>query len=382
MHPITRPCVPLFALAALACTSAARADDVPTIRLSSAGKTVEVVGLAAVDLESLANLPPESDSWPKVFAVYVDKIDRTLPPILGAWHVEGTVVRFEPRFPLVPGTNYRAVFDPAQIPGRKSGKAIEVKLSLPKPEPKAVAVVEQVYPTTNQLPENQLKFYLHFSAPMSRGESFRHIRLLDAAGKPVEMAFLEIDQELWDPAGKRFTLFIDPGRIKRGLKPREDLGPVLEAGKKYTLVVDRSWTDAADNPLKETFRKSFTAGPAEEKALDVKTWQLTAPATGGRGPLTVVFPQPLDHALLHRLVWVEDERGHKVAGNLTVDDEEKRWRFVPSAGWMAGKYQLVADTRLEDLAGNSLERPFEVDVFRPVQREIKTRTVQLPFAVR
>src|SRR5207244_1417841 len=119
--------------------------------------------------------------------------------------------------------------------------------------------------TTNRLPENQLKFYLHFSAPMSRGESYRHIQLLDAAGKPVESPFLELDHELWDPEGKRFTLFIDPGRIKRGLKPREDLGPVLEEGKRYTLVINRAWTDAEDNLLKETYRKTFTVGKPDEK---------------------------------------------------------------------------------------------------------------------
>ena len=52
-----------------------------------------------------------------------------------------------------------------------------------------------------------------------------------------------------------------------------------------TLVIDRAWTDAAGNPLKETFRKSFTVGPPEDKALDVKTWKLNPPAARGRAPL-------------------------------------------------------------------------------------------------
>ena len=51
--------------------------------------------------------------------------------------------------------------------------------------------------------------------------------------------FLELDEELWSPDGTRFTLIFDPGRIKRGLKPREEVGPVLEAGKSYSLVIDR-----------------------------------------------------------------------------------------------------------------------------------------------
>ena len=47
----------------------------------------------------------------------------------------------------------------------------------------------------------------------------------------------------------------------------------------------------------------------------------------------------------------------------------------------AGGYHLVAETTLEDLAGNSIGRPFEVDVFRPIQREVKVQHVQLPFTV-
>src|SRR5581483_747984 len=131
-------------------------------------------------------------------------------------------------------------------------------------------------------PENQLKFYFHFSAPMKQGEAYEHIHLLNEAGKPIELAFLELGEELWDPSGKRFTLFIDPGRIKKGLKPREDLGPVLEEGKSYTLVIDRDWKDAEGEALKESFKKTFRAVAADETPPEPKTWRLEAPAAGGR----------------------------------------------------------------------------------------------------
>src|SRR5262245_1541446 len=172
--------------------------------------------------------------------------------MLGSYAVEGEVLRFEPRFPLAPGVRYRAVFDPSKLPGR-TGKADLVAPEFTLPKPKTIpAAVEQVYPTRSKLPENQLKFYIHFSAPMSQGEAYHHIRLLTASGKEVCSPWLELGEELWSPDGKRFTLFIDPGRIKHGLKPREDLGPVLEEGKTYTLVIDRAWTDANGNPLRET----------------------------------------------------------------------------------------------------------------------------------
>ncbi len=242
--------------------------------------------------------------------------------------------------------------------------------------------MEQVYPTADKLPENQLKFYLHFTAPMSRGEAYRRVRLLDADGKPVDQPFLELGEELWDPDGKRFTLLIDPGRIKRGLKPREELGPVLEQGKTYTLVIDREWEDADGEPLKEAFRKTFRAAAADEAPPDPKTWRLDAPAAGGKAPLVVTFPKPMDHALLLDMLGVVDAGGRKIAGDVAVTDGQTRWRFTPRGPWAAESYRLVVDKRLEDLAGNSIDRPFEVDETHPTTTQAKVEMVETPFEVR
>mgnify|MGYP003346898067 CR=1 FL=1 len=86
----------------------------------------------------------------------------------------------------------------------------------PVPPERATTLVTQIYPSADVLPENTLKFYVHFSAPMSRGHSYDHIRLLDEANRPVELAFLELAEELWSPDMLRLTLLMDPGRIKRG----------------------------------------------------------------------------------------------------------------------------------------------------------------------
>ena len=254
-------------------------------------------------------------------------------------------------------------------------------LYLPRPAT-APTAVEQVYPTADKLPENQLKFYLHFTAPMSRGEAYRRIHLLDADGKPLDQPFLELGEELWNPDGKRFTLLIDPGRIKRGLKPREDLGPVLEQGKTYMLVIDRDWKDANGEPLKEAFQKKFRAAAADASPPDPKTWRVEAPVAGGKAALTIALPKPMDHALLQDMLWVVDAGGRKIAGEVAVTDGETRWRFMPREPWTAGSYRLVVDKRLEDLAGNSVGRPFEVDETHPTTTGSKVETVETPFEVR
>jgi hypothetical protein len=356
----------------------------PVIRFNEGGATVEVTGLSKGALAGLAKLAPEAEKWAEVLAVYVDRGGKGRdgqPAMLGSYRVEKEALRFTPRFPLTKGVRYQAVFNPAALPGGAGGKAVELALFLPKPVLKPTTVVASVYPSTDRVPENLLKFYLHFSAPMSQGDSYRHIKLLDAKGKAVDLPFLELDQELWAPSGTRLTVFFDPGRIKRGLKPREEVGPALEEGKRYTLVIDRGWSDAAGAPLKETFRKTFTVGAPDDAPPNLKTWKLKAP-TVGTAALRVTFPKPMDHALLERLVWVVDASGTKVAGKVAVTERETVWLFTPASPWRAGAYHLVADTRLEDLSGNSIGRPFEVDVLRPVERVVKTETVKVPFSVK
>ncbi|HEV3143998.1 MAG TPA: hypothetical protein VGZ47_08960, partial [Gemmataceae bacterium] len=279
------------------------------------------------------------------------------------------------RFPFTAGLDYRAVYTP------RTGAKLELKFTLPKQQAAATTAVDHVYPSSDKLPENQLKFYLHFSASMSRGQAYSHIRLLDENGKRVEQPFLELEDELWDPASRRFTLFIHPGRIKRGLKPREELGPALVQGKRYTLLIDSAWSDAEGNPLQKEFRKEFVVGPPDETQPDPKGWKLEAPGSG-RAPLIVRLPKPLDHALLNRLLWVVDAAGTRSAGRIQISGGETVWSFLPEQPWKIGEYKLVIDTALEDLAGNSIARPFEVDEFHTVQKEVKAKTVELPFVVR
>ncbi len=373
----------------------------PTIQLHRAetntGKAAfTLTGLDPTLLADLAKTARTTEQWTACFAVYVDQgtADQVnQPAILGSYRVADGVLRFEPRFPLTLGLRYRAVFDPSRLPGSRlagqataKGTAVGTKplvaeFVLPKPAATPTTVVQQVYPSRDFLPENQLKFYIHFSAPMSRGEAYEHLQLLDAAGKKIDFAFLELGQELWDPQGQRFTLLFDPGRVKRELKSREEFGPILEAGKRYTFVIDRAWKDAQGNPLQESYRKTFRVGPLEDQPLDPKTWKLRAPRAGQIEPLTVDFPKPLDHALLERLPRVLDAQGQPLRGTVTISQEETRWQFTPQHPWQAGRYQLVVETTLEDLAGNKIGRAFEVDVFDPLPRPTPAETVQIPFQV-
>ena len=118
-----------------------------------------------------------------------------------------------------------------------------------------------------------------------------------------------------------------------------------------------------------------------DTAIDYRQWKLSPPAAGSREPLVVRFSQPLDRALLEWTITVEYGAGKSVAGEVTVTDEERQWEFRPNQAWQAGQYSLVADTTLEDSAGNNLRRPFEVDVFEKIDATSAPEVVRIEFAI-
>jgi hypothetical protein len=78
---------------------------------------------------------------------------------------------------------------------------------------------------------------------------------------------------------------------------------------------------------------------------------------------------------------VKGPGGAFVTGAIEVGDGETRWGFRPAEPWRSGTFQVVVDTTLEDLAGNNIARPFEVDVLRPVTERIEAETVAIPVVI-
>jgi hypothetical protein len=176
-------------------------------------------------------------------------------------------------------------------------------------------------------------------------------------------------------------LFFDPGRVKRDLGPSLELGPALTAGKRYTLLIDRKWSDAESNPLKEEFRKTFTVAPPDRKPLDLDTWKVVKPRSATVEPVVVEFPEPMDHAILLRELDVLDPAGKPVEGPVALDRGETRWKLTPATPWKKGAYILRVGTSTADLAGNMVGRTFEVDLFDKIDERITRQTLDLPFRI-
>ena len=285
---------------------------------------------------------------------------------MGTYAVDGADLVFKPRFAIPPDVACRAIAAGKEFPFAAAAR-----------ERKSTTRVTQVFPSAAEIPANQLKFYLEFSAPMEKGQAWERIRLLNAEGKVVELAFLEIDQELWDRESKRLTLLFDPGRIKRGVMPRDQVGSALLAGQSYTLVVDREYRDAEGNPLVSEFRRVFRVRAEDRDPVEPTRWSFQLPKAGTREPLRVAFSEPLDAALATRLIGIDG-----MTGTLSLADAESTLVFTPSANWEQREYKLLVDTALEDLAGNRVGRPFDVDTFNRITVRTNRGVVAVPFRVR
>ncbi len=363
---------------------------VPRIELLDQGAAVVVLGLESTMIDALNRSPPSSEAWQSLFPIGIASADSDLPMMLGQYAVEEDRVVFRPRFPLAPGTPYTARFDPDDFlaaAGFEAAEApafeeLQAELSIPLDASAAPTRVVQVYPTAPIVPMNLLKMYVHFSAPMRFGEAYQHVRLRDASGEVVPDAILEVLEELWDPERRRLTLLFDPGRIKRDLEPNLTLGLPLRDGESYVLEIDEGWRDGSGRPLAEGFSKTFSVGAADRVSPDADTWVVKVPVAGSRDPLEIAFPEPMDRALLDRLITVVAEGGERVEGRIEVTDGETVWRLTLDRPWDAGSYVIDVDADLEDLAGNNLAHLFDVDLSQDVRLSEVDARARLPFDVR
>jgi hypothetical protein len=358
--------------------AACTAPAAPQIQLNTQLNTIDVTGLSGATLKALSGATLTAEEWQGVLRV---SVDQAAPAVAGKHAVIDGVLRFTPLFPFDEGRQYTVAFNPSRVPGQ-AGPVNPVTLVVGRPAPERVpsTVVTYVYPSAGTVPANQLRLYLHFSAPMDWRSGYDYLQLLDDRGEEVVDAFLPLDADFWNHDRTRYTVFFDPGRVKRGILSNKQMGRALEAGRRYTLVVQRDWRDGHGLPLKNEFRHEFRASAAIERPLTTAGWKVSAPRAGSREPLSVSFPEPLDHGLLQRALSVVRD-GKPVDGAISIETGETRWLFTPREAWAPGEYQIVALAFLEDLAGNRIGRAFEVDNFERTDITSEPERTTVPFRV-
>lgn len=322
-------------------------------------KSPEVEVRLLLDAESpLRNKvgPISYEDGENVFFVGVlnDETGKIGAPLFGKYQIRGGELVFIPSQPFSPGKTYRSMRTDTN-----DKKYSQFKVPSLKQQP--MVRVVKVYPSTGQVPANLLKFTILFSGPMRQSKTiFDLIELVGPEGKPVEDPWRRT--EIWNDDDTRLTLWFHPGRVKLGVNLREQLGPPLEPGQAYTLKICDEILDASGNKLAMLFEKKFIAGPEVRIRLDVNNWVISPPAPRTKDALKIVFPYAIDPYLFAREVRVSGPTGKIIAGKPSMGSGEKSWQFIPDESWPLGEYTIFVGSEVADLAGNTISRPFEVNL--------------------
>ncbi len=274
-------------------------------------------------------------------------------PIAGEYESDGKSLSFAPRFEFVHGQDYviraRELSDDNGVVYTLTPFNIASQTANVTPE------ITAMYPSGETLPENALRFYLHFATPMKPHVAFDYIKLVDSSGKVDDAAFMRFKQELWSADRKRLTVLMDPGRIKRGVATNLTLGPALHEGKQYKLVVEGGWPTANGNQVLSGFSKSFSVSDALRELPNTDSWAINAPALHSQQALSITLDRPFDYELLHKDLNVFSSSGAEIQGTIELAGHETQWRFVPDEAWTDEQIKLVVDATLEDVAGNNFK---------------------------
>lgn len=289
----------------------------------------------------------EPSDFLQVFVGTPDLCCEGRTPIAGRYAFDGTSVAFSPAFGFEPGQEYLA------RTVAQTGEAELTSFQIASEATVQDAAVMQIYPSGDVLPENSLRFYIHFATPMKPHVAFDYIRLRDALGNTDEAAFMRFKQELWNEDRTRLTVLLDPGRIKRNVATNVELGPALLEGQRYTLQVEAGWPSADDRSVLPGFAKSFTVGSSLRSLPSLDFWEATRPCVGTQGSLYVTFDRPFDRHLLDQSIRVAGSDGRDIEGALIVGSGERSLIFTPDAAWSGDTIQLFVDATLEDVAANN-----------------------------
>ena len=270
---------------------------------------------------------------------------------------------FKPLIPFTSGLTYEV-----SVAGKTIGK-----IEIPIPVYTDLPALTSIYPSQDTLPENLLKFYFEFSHPMREGQALKYITLIKNGADTVLGTFLDLQPELWNRDYTLLTLWLDPGRIKRDLQPNQRLGAPLEHAASYTLVVRSGWADTRGVVIAEDFIKNFLVAARDSIRPDLKQWSLKTPKSGTTDPLVILFTESLDRVLSSEAVRIISADGNPINGKTELKNEESVLEFTPESPWEKGTYSIECEVRLEDLAGNNLNRLFDRDITKDAEQSMQEK---------
>jgi hypothetical protein len=128
--------------------------------------------------------------------------------------------------------------------------------------------------------------------------------------------------------------------------------------------------------MERDFSKTFFTSQRDDNPPQPGLWKTVSPQAATRQPFEIQFLEPLDYSVLQEAIQIFDSQKNIVAGAIKLSDEEQTFKFFPNAPWRAGSFSLKVEARLEDLAGNNLNRPFDNEIDLAGGKQQKTSYIK------
>lgn len=292
----------------------------------------------------------DDDQTISINELSIRKLNATIP-VLGNFERISGDIQFLPLIHLTRGVSYQ-IFN---------NDVLYAEIQVPIGEQDGSARVLNIFPKVAEWPANILKGYIEFSEPMGELPSKNFLSICNEKGEALEDVFLELNPDLWNPNQTVLTFWFNPGRIKRGLNPNLEKGNPLATNQKYTIKIKDTWLTKKGTPLKDPFSFSFITGEPDRKQLQVIDWIIEYPKQRSTDPIIVRFNKSLDYFLLKDCFDIINEKGLDVPTTQTINMDGTSVAFIPQTPW-GENLAIKIKTKLEDLAGNNLIRPFDREI--------------------
>ncbi len=288
--------------------------------------------------------------------------------VIGVIVSEDTQHHFTPVIPFTPGEAYTV---------RMADTLVMASFRIPERAVVPPNEILAIYPKVDTVPENLLKMYIAFKEPMQEvGNALDFIQVINVTDSTEVQPFLRLESELWNSNHTVLTVWLDPGRIKTDLIPNREKGLPLTAGKRYRMTIDSTWRSREGEPLQQRYTKHFDIGPRDDRKPDMRDWQLRIQKEDSTKSLYFDFKEPMDAYLALETIQLLDMDDRPINGHFKRTDRESVVRFVPDEEWQSPEIKIRVQSRLEDLAGNNLNRLFDTRIAETKKQKQDTGAIR------
>lgn len=246
------------------------------------------------------------------------------------------------------------------VGGRLITKAYNTPVQPVPPTPVSIAAM---YPASGDIPYNQLYFHIRFSRPMVQDpRAWRYVSVVNDRGDTLPNAWRQ--RSYWLDSGRLLVLMIHPGRVKSGI---HYLGPLFDSGKNYRICLQPGIKAVDGSQPATAYAQTYHVVSPDRQSPAVSISKDGLPQAGTTQPLILHCSEQMDYASVFDGVSITDDRGKPIALQIAPLTGTNNYVLMPTTAWVHSNYTLILKNAVYDLAGNRLDRLFEVTDAADVQ---------------